>query len=303
MSSKWKAFFRLSRPIFLVGGVLAFALGALVARYEGHAIDSILYVTGQILVTTLQLAAQYLNEYWDVEVDALNKSRTFFTGGSGVLSEGSISRKTAARAASIFLTIAAVTATYLIVRYRIGPEVWAVMLFAFLGAIFYSSPPLKLESTGVGELIASIEVAGLLPIFSYLLVADRLGWLIVLVVLPLVMLHYAMLLAFDLPDMRSDEAGGKRTLLVRIGGNRGAMMHNALLVLGFGMAGAASVGGLPALAVISLTATAPLAAIQALAMTRAKNGESISYQRLTSGAASFFGLATAILAVSFWALA
>jgi len=44
-----------------------YALGALVARYEGFAIGLPVYVLGQIAVTSTQLMGHYLNEYWDVE--------------------------------------------------------------------------------------------------------------------------------------------------------------------------------------------------------------------------------------------
>lgn len=39
MACKLLAFLRLSRPLFLLGGVLLYALGALIARYQGSPID------------------------------------------------------------------------------------------------------------------------------------------------------------------------------------------------------------------------------------------------------------------------
>ena len=282
--------------------MMAFALGALVAHYEGSRIDLGVYVAGQLFVTSVQLMAQYLNEYWDFEADRLDISRTFFTGGSGVLSEGRVSRATALRAAVFCLVLVAVTASDLILQFRVSPAVWAVMLLGILGGFFYSSPPLRLESTGIGELTASVEVAGLLPAFSYLLFAARPSLLIVLVVAPLVAFHYAMLIAFDLPDMSSDEAGGKKTLLVRVGRDRGISMHNALIVFGFGMAVVAYFAGLPARVAMSLVLTVPLAAFQVLVMNRARRSEGISFQRVTFGAAALFALATTLLAISFWAI-
>jgi len=96
---------RLSRPIFLVGGIVMYALGALVARYEGFTIGLPVYVLGQIAVTSTQLMGHYLNEYWDVEGDRINPNRTFFTGGSGVLPAGEISRRTAFLAALVCLFV------------------------------------------------------------------------------------------------------------------------------------------------------------------------------------------------------
>ena len=99
MASKIVAFLRLSRPLFLLGGVLLYALGALIARYQGAALDWGVYGSGQLAVTALQLMTHYLNEYWDVEADRLNHNRTPFSGGSGVLVRGELTRKTAFTAA------------------------------------------------------------------------------------------------------------------------------------------------------------------------------------------------------------
>jgi hypothetical protein len=44
MFKKVIAFLRLSRPIFLVGGIVLYALGALVARYERYPLDPSLYL-------------------------------------------------------------------------------------------------------------------------------------------------------------------------------------------------------------------------------------------------------------------
>lgn len=40
------AFLRLTRPIFLLGGVVMYALGGQVARYEGVALDWPVYFLG-----------------------------------------------------------------------------------------------------------------------------------------------------------------------------------------------------------------------------------------------------------------
>lgn len=54
MACKLLAFLRLSRPLFLLGGVLLYALGALIARYQGSPIDLGLYWSDQLAVTALR---------------------------------------------------------------------------------------------------------------------------------------------------------------------------------------------------------------------------------------------------------
>jgi 1,4-dihydroxy-2-naphthoate octaprenyltransferase len=296
------AFVRLSRPIFLLGGMVLYALGALVARYEGHPLDLNLYLVGQLFVTSLQLMTHYLNEYWDVEADRANPSRTLFSGGSGVLSGGTLSRETALTAVMVCMAVNSATAISLVLQYQTGPPVWAIMLLGFLGAFFYSTPPLKLASTGYGELTTSIVVAGLVPAFAHILQASRPSWLILLSTAPLVALHYAMLIAFEFPDFLSDEAAGKRTLLVRIGRRRGAWAHNLLIAAALGLAAVGTFVGLPVRVALSVAITAPLALWQVITVRRMQHGEPTSFQRLTFGAVTLFALTAYLIAFSYWVI-
>lgn len=302
MLQKLWAFLRLSRPLFLLGGIVLYALGAMVARYEGYPLDPGVYLIGQLFVTGLQLMTHYLNEYWDVESDRYNLSRTPFSGGSGVLPEGSIARETAFAAAMVCLAVASANAITLIFQDHVSPAAWAVMALGFLGAFFYSSPPLRLARTGYGELTTSIVVAGLVPAFAHLLQTGHASWLILLATAPLVLLHYTMLLAFEFPDFLSDEAAGKKTLLVRIGQRQGAAVHNVLIVLALGLTAANSFIGLPARVAISVAITAPLALWQVITVRRMQHGEPISFSRLTFGALALFGLTAYLIAFSFWVI-
>ena len=302
MFRKLSAFLRLSRPIFLLGGIALYALGALVARYEGYPLDWGAYLVGQLFVSSLQLMTHYLNEYWDMEVDQLNKSRTLFSGGSGVLSGGELPREIALSAAFVCMAVNSASAIALVFQYRAGPAAWAIMLLALLGALFYSSPPLKLASTGYGELTASVIVAGLVPAFAHLLQTGRPSLLILLATAPLVVFHYAMLIAFEFPDFLSDEAAGKKTLLVRIGRRNGATLHNTLIVAALVLATVNSFIGLPIKVAISVAITAPLALWQVISVRNLQRGEPVSFQRLTFGAVALFALTTYFIAFSFWVI-
>jgi 1,4-dihydroxy-2-naphthoate octaprenyltransferase len=302
MFRKIAAFLRLSRPVFLLGGFLLYALGALIARYEGFRLAWPVYLIGQLFVTSLQLMTQYLNEYWDAETDRRNPARTPFSGGSGVLPEGGLSRETAFTAALVCLAVNTAAAITLVVQYPTGPAVWALMLLAFLGAFFYSTPPVALAGTGYGELTTSIVVAGLVPAFAHLLLTGRPSLLVLLATAPLVVFHYAMLLAFEFPDFLPDEAAGKKTVLVRLGRRLGSRLHNVLILLGLFLAGGATLVGLPVRVAISLAITAPLALWQIIMMRRLQYGEPVSFSLLTFGAVALFSLTAYLMAFSFWVI-
>ena len=300
--AKLIAFVRLARPHFLLGGFVLYALGALVARYEGYPLDFGAYWVGQLFVTSLQLMTQFLNEYWDVEADALNKARTPFSGGSGVLGEGGLSRHTAFTAAIVCLAVGTAAAAWLVAEHGAGPPAWAIMVLIFLGAYSYSSPPFSLAGSGFGEISASIVVAGLVPGLGHMLQAGRASPLLLLATAPLVVLHFAMLLAFELPDFLSDEASGKRTLLVRLGRRQGAAVHNAALVLSILLAVVATFLGLPARVALAAVITAPLALLQIINIRRLRAGMPLNYSWLTLVAVVLFALTSYFVAFNFFVL-
>ena len=88
---------KLSRPVLLLGGVGLMLLGAGIARYLGTTINWEVFWLGLVWIILVQLASQYLNEYFDIEVDSANENRTVFSGGSGAVGTGEdkLSRKTA----------------------------------------------------------------------------------------------------------------------------------------------------------------------------------------------------------------
>jgi 4-hydroxybenzoate polyprenyltransferase len=71
-------FIRLSRPHFLVGGALMYALGAGVSRYLGTPVNWGWFFLGHVWITLLQLSTHYLNEYFDAPADMRNRNRTLF---------------------------------------------------------------------------------------------------------------------------------------------------------------------------------------------------------------------------------
>jgi 1,4-dihydroxy-2-naphthoate octaprenyltransferase len=302
MLTKLIAFIRLARPHFLLGGWLLYALGAVVARYQGYPIDFRVYWVGQLFVSSIQLMTHFLNEYWDVDTDQRNTSRTPFSGGSGMLGPGGFRRETAFTAALVCLAVAIGAAAWLVIQTPIAPAALAIMALAFVGTYFYSSPPVSLVSTGFGEAAASVLVAGLVPALGHVLQAGRPSPLIVLATAPLVMYHFAMLMAFEYPDFLSDEAAGKRTLLVRLGRRRGTAVHNGALIAGIALAALASFLGLPAQVALAVVISSPLVLLQITFVRRMQRGEPFSFTRLTLVGILIFAVTTYFMAFSFWSL-
>ncbi len=227
----WR-FIRLSRLIFLVGGILSYALGAVIAIRLGADLNVYSYLIGQAAVTSIQLMAHYMNEYADIQVDSLldKDNRTWFSGGSGLSGDQGVSASAILLAARICGVLAVLFGILASIR-----STWMIPIvgLSFLGSWFYSAKPVALMSTGWGELTTSVISSLLVPLSGYILQDAFPPLVFWLIVIPLVPVHMAMLIAFEIPDYPADGMVGKRTLAVRLGLSNTARLISGLLAFSF----------------------------------------------------------------------
>ena len=291
---------RLSRPWFLLGGILVYALGAGIARYLGAQINWQIFLVGQMWVTLTQLSGQYLNEYFDASQDLDNPNRTFFSGGSGALGPGGLPRRTALMAAMGCLAVVASLTVLIISSAKPQPSVVLIMALGFLGAFFYSVPPLRLETSGYGELTTSFLVANLVPAFAFILQWGDFHRLLAMSTFPLTFLHLAMMLAFELPDFAVDLKHDKRTLMIRLGWERGMSLHNLLILGSYLLLALAVWLGLPVRIALPVFFTLPLGILQIWQMRRIADGATPNWTAITLTPVALFAAVTYLLAFSFW---
>jgi 1,4-dihydroxy-2-naphthoate octaprenyltransferase len=294
--SKAGAFIRLTRPFFLLGGVLLYLLGVSIAISTGVPFKPGRFILGQVLVTSVQLMVHYGNEYFDREVDqAVKENRTWFSGGSGVLPDEALSPLVALRAGQVCACISLVTLVVVAIQ---APLLGMLGLLEALLAWFYSAPPVSLVNRGWGELTASVISAFCVPLTGLTLQTGSINIppVLMIVSLPLVLIHMSMLIAFEFPNLPADAAFGKRTLVVRLGIRHAAWLHNALIVAAFLFYGVFTLLGYPYVGLASryVFFILPLAIWQVIRIGWHVRHAQARYHWLTSGAIGLFGL-TAIL--------
>lgn len=295
-----RLFIQLSRPLFVIGGALVYALGAGIARYLGVQINWGIYLLGQLYVSALQLSAHYLNEYFDAPADQQNNRRTPFSGGSGAVGEGKISRNTLLLIAFSALTIVASLTVILISIVPPTPLLVLILSFAVFGAIFYSTPPLRLVRSGYGELTTSILVANMVPLFAFYLQSGDFHRLLPMSTFPLTALHLAMMLSFSFPDYASDVKFEKKNLLVRMGWERTMVLHNSLVIGAFLLLILAIYFDLPAAIAFPAFLPLPLGLLQIWQMRRIAAGARPDWRALGLTAVALFASVTYMLAFAFW---
>lgn len=299
-ASNLRLFLILSRPIFLLGVMVVYAAGAGIAQYLGATIDWSAYLLGQLWVSLLQLAAQYLNEYFNAPEDQTNPNRTLLTGGSGALGPGKLPRRTAQLAAAACLAFLASLTVVLMAVVDPGASAYIVMGIALLGALAYSIPPVRLEASGYGELMTSTLVGFFVPAFAFILQEGELHRLVAMIGFPLVSTHMAMLIALSLPDYLNDLKHEKRTFLIRLGWQGGMLVHNILILSSYLLVLAAWAFGMPTFAARAGLLSLPVGLFQIWQMRRIADGAPVNWNALTIGAAAQFILTAYLLAFAFW---
>jgi 1,4-dihydroxy-2-naphthoate octaprenyltransferase len=248
-----RAFIRLSRLKFLIGGFLGFALGAAVARYDGAYIDWQVYALGQIMVTAFHLMVHYANDYYDRFCD-VSTERTPWSGGSGALLEGGLSPRIALNAALFCAGVGA----FAIAVFAVSGAYVPAVVGAIIGVLAwgYSAPPMRLLARGWGELDTAIIIALLFPLAGYVTFAHAPALRLFASTLPSIAAVLVLMFCVEFPDVDSDRATGKMNLVARLG------RKGARKLIGFAIAaiyGGAALG-------IGLGATPWMAAFLALAL-------------------------------------
>jgi len=293
-------FIRLSRPLFLVGAAITYALGVGIARYLGYPIDLGLYLLGQAWVIFIQLSAHYLNEFFDAPRYVNNPRQSMFSIRSDAIGPGKLPRNTALLAAATSLTIAA-SVTVVLVQYGpLSTLVAFLMSLIFLISIFYSMPPFNLSSSGYGELINSILIANLVPALALVLQTGELHRLLIMCTFPLTALHIAMMTALDFPDYATHIKHETSTLLVRLGWQNGMVFHNLLILVAFLLLGIAMLFGLHPGIGLPAFLPLPLGVLLIWLMRRIASGAKPNWRAITFTAVILFMSTAYLLTFSFW---
>jgi 1,4-dihydroxy-2-naphthoate octaprenyltransferase len=297
-----RLFIQLSRPLYLFLAILLYFLGIGIAHYLSGPIDWTVFIYGFLWVVLVLLGFQYLNEYFDPAVMVINPTwkHTPFSGVTGAIGIGKLSRPVALWAGLICLAIAASLTVSMIQFVGINSTTAAILVLLFVGELFLALPPFRLVSSGYGEVVTSILVVGLIPALGFLLQGHDYHRILLMVAFPLTTLYIGMLLALELPDYASDMAQGKRPILVRIGWQRGMMLHNLLILITFVILGMAFIFGLPLYVAWPVILVLPFGIFQIWQMNRIADGVKPNWNLLVLTAISTFGLAAYIFTYAFW---
>jgi 1,4-dihydroxy-2-naphthoate polyprenyltransferase len=173
----------------------------------------ILCIAGVILV---HISANTINDYFDWNVsDVSNPHAGPFNGGSRSKLDGKVSRISFLIISLLCLFIIICIALFFIVHNR-----FSVLYFAVTGLLFswlYSSPPFRLHSKGLGELVIFLAFGPVLCAAVCYVMTGTVLREYFFIGIPSGLATTAILWINQFPDHDADKAAGKHTLTVRIG--------------------------------------------------------------------------------------
>jgi 1,4-dihydroxy-2-naphthoate octaprenyltransferase len=282
--------------------VLLYVLGVGISRYLSGQVNWVSFFFGLTWAVLLLLGFQYLNEYFYPETvyDDPAWRHTPFSGVSGAIGKGRLPRPVAFWAGLTCLTITASLTVLIIENLRLNLVGMLILGLILVGEFLFALPPLRLVSSGYGELIMAFIVVGLIPALAFLLQGHDFHRLLIMVAFPLTTLYLSMLLALEFPDYALDIKQEKKPLIVRIGWQRGMLLHNILILGSFVILGIAFVFGLPLSIGWPIFLVLPIGLFQIWMMNRIADGAKPNWNLLVLIALTTFGLTTYLLTFAFW---
>jgi 1,4-dihydroxy-2-naphthoate polyprenyltransferase len=225
-------YFQATRPRFLTASILPVLVGTSWGYRAAGELNLAVLLLALAAIVCVQASINLLNDVFDELSgnDRLNAERIYpYTGGSRFIQNGVLSIRAMALWAIALLLLAALFGALLMLEKGL-----TVLLFGLVGValgVLYSAPPLQLSARGLGEAAVAIGF-GCLPVAgaAWLQSSESaLGAL--LLSLPISCWVMAILLINEVPDRAADAATGKRTLVVRLGLGKTAMLYGLLQAL------------------------------------------------------------------------
>jgi len=283
---------RLSRPLNLIFAVLAYVLGAGIARYLGISQDLAAFWLGLVGISLAQFSMGLLAEaHRPVEQPSENDEHR---------AERVNLRKTALTLSFSALAAMALIAILIGQEGSLTPVVLLFLGLSLVAVLAYAVPPVRLVDAGLGEFILAVHIAMISPALGFVLQAGEYHRLVAIISFPLTLLALAYFIALDFPTFAADEKYDRRTLLRSMGWQRAVPLHHVFVLGAYVLLSGALLYGLAWGLIWPAFLSLPFALLQIYLLRNISQGARPIWPLLVVNAVAVFGLTAYLLTFAFW---
>ncbi len=116
---------------------------------------------------------------------------------------------------------------------KTGPYTMLLGAAGLFPGFFYSTRPIRLVSSGLGELAIGFCYGWLPVAAAFYIQTGHINSIIHWIALPIGMTIFNVILLNEFPDYPADKKVGKKNMLVRLGIKRGVALYSAVSILAF----------------------------------------------------------------------
>lgn len=207
---------KIIRVHIVIGGVLAFSLGALLAILDGGIINPLNLVIGYCVVFFGDLSTHFSNDYFDFELDKHLKIKKLFSSKKILVDKPKLC-PISMKISLALLIISNVLGATMVLFFGAPIEFFIITFLANILGWVYSAPPIRLSSKSLGELTIALATGFIIPSIGYLSVKNQLDSFFVYLSIPFIVYGFFLSLNLEAPDIQNDKKGQKTTFAVRIG--------------------------------------------------------------------------------------
>jgi 1,4-dihydroxy-2-naphthoate polyprenyltransferase len=199
-------------------GFTPLLLGNIAAWYTQGYFSWSVFILSVLIGLLIHLITAFVNDVADIQTDAANLTRTPFSGGSGVVVEGRLTRSDLIAGAGLAAFLAIMLTGVTILGLHVH---WGILLFVgwgIMSATEYSLPPLNLSYRGGGEFLVLITYSFGIVWAGYFVQAGPVYHpLVWFLSIPVGLATFALIAITQFPDLDADRRAGKRSLVILFG--------------------------------------------------------------------------------------
>lgn len=216
---------------FFTATVASVVIGTVLAWHSTAVINWGNFLIAFSGIIILNAGLNLINDYFDHTSgnDEANQNPNPFSGGSRVIQMGLISPKKMLYAGLSLFIITGLIGLWLNSRVNGNVILWIGIAGAFL-AFFYSSEPLRIGYTPLGEFATGFGCGPLIILGSYYIQAQELTWKVLFASIPIGILVALILFINEFLDYDADKIVHKKTLVVTLGKKKAVKVYCLLLV-------------------------------------------------------------------------